>query len=246
MVATLLVGLCSRPALGDEAPPVADRAPLAELDRSYARCHNPACAGDLLDVSRLLVASRPHSYDAWWRLARAGFAAAHRAGTKKERREFGEEGYQAGLKAIEINPLGAEGFFWGASALGEHCRACNVVKVISQGLVGKLEAMFTRAVELDRTLDQGAPLMALGMYWTHLPWPLRDLGKAEGLLRQALEVAPDCRRNQARLADLLAQVDKDEEATALYRRCAVKVTGEASREDARWRGHCEGKLQELL
>ncbi|MCP4678812.1 MAG: hypothetical protein GY854_25660 [Deltaproteobacteria bacterium] len=199
-----------------------------------------------IETSRGLYAKNPKSYGAAWRFARASFFLAHRTNDKKKKSKIGYEGYEAGVQAQKLNPKGAEGFYWGACALGEYGMSAGIVRAISKGIGGKIKKMLTRAYNLDRHSSYAGPSGALGRYWYMIPWPMKDLEKSIKYLEEAVRLAPLKLRHHAHLADAYLADERTDLAMKHFKICAG---GDPDKEEyldgVEWKRYCKNKLKEL-
>ena len=220
-----------------------------KLDSIYRKRHKSGYAKKGLEMARKLVKDNPESFDAQWRLSRSAFWFAERAvarGDEKTAKDIGWEGYQAGLKAIEKNPKGVQGYYYGVASLGQYSKGIGIFKALSMDISGKYEDMCGKAIKLNKRYNMGGPLRTYGRYYYKLPWPKRDLEKSTKLLEEVTRLFPKKLRNHAYLADTYAKDDRDDLALKHYKICADGDPGKEEYSDGiLWKDYCMTKVEEL-
>jgi tetratricopeptide (TPR) repeat protein len=244
-VAALLVSaaLAAPPVRAEEAPapPPSISTRLDALARDSAKLD---IAREGFELAQKAHAASPEGFDAAWRLARAsffyGYALAER--DPKERKRVGLIGYEAGRVATRAKPDRVEGWYWGACAMGEFGQAAGIFEAIKEGVATNIKEMFERAIAIDPDYHEAAPLEALGAYYLVLPWPLKDLKKAKGLLEDAIGRAPKRVRIHAYLGDLYGALGEKAKAQRHYGTCAaLPMRLEVEVDAPKWRAHCAKK-----
>jgi hypothetical protein len=167
------------------------------------------------------VKQEPQSYAAHWKAARSHRMFAqlareqNRAGWKKLCEQHGRKALTFGKRAMELNPKGIEGNFWYGCAAGTYADGVSIVTAFTEGLADKTREGFENAYRVDRKYLGGAPMKALGRYWSVLPWPLKDREKAVTYLLEFVAIYPHDPEGQVYLAEvLLERNDGDDQKQA--------------------------------
>ncbi|MFH1812322.1 MAG: hypothetical protein ABIJ09_26535 [Pseudomonadota bacterium] len=223
----------------DLAPALQD---LDVLDReAYLNLRAEASTARVREV----LAAHPDSYDVAWRLARSTFKQAYSTSEAKQKMALGDEGYQASQRALKLRPDGVEALYWGTCAMGMYAQSAGVMRAIMDGVAGKIQDGFERAVRVDRRYNEAGPLEALGRYLYEVPWPLRDRQRALALFEEAARIAPHKLRVQAFLGDAYRALDRPTEARRAYQRCArAAIRREVEIDAPIWQAHCTRTLGE--
>lgn len=153
-----------------------------------------------------------NSYEILWRLARILWWMAEGENDKEKKKRFAWEGYQYGLKAMELEPERIEGPLWGVAALGEYSMSIGVITALAKGIEGRFRDMVEKAYKLDKRHTWGAPPRILGRFYYCLPWPKRNLAKSESYLLESLKIAPDYLRTRYYLAETYIEMGREREA----------------------------------
>jgi hypothetical protein len=120
--------------------------------------------------------------------------------------------------AVERNSDRVDYAFLAGASLGNYIRFSSV-QAIAQ--IRQVNDYFRRAVDLDPSYDDGAPLRALGTLLVQAPpWPAGVGDSEEGLelLEEAAQLFPGHPANHLYLADALVGEGRKSEGAAAYRR----------------------------
>lgn len=216
---------------------------LGELDALDREAFENARAAVAMQRARALFAANPTSYDAAWRVARAAFKQAYTSQDTALKLALGQEGYQASQRALALRPDGVEALYWGSCALGEYGQSAGILQAVMDGVAGKIQKGFERAIQIDRSYNEAGPLEALGRYWYTLPWPMRDHARALALLEEGARIAPHKLRLQAYLGDSYLALERRDDARRAYERCArAELRREIEVDAAIWQAHCTTAL----
>ena len=137
------------------------------------------------------VKSAPDSYDVLWRAARNKFWMADSSPEADKKRKYGKEGWDLAERAIAIEGNKPEGYYYAAINIGAYGEGVGVWQALRQGVEGKFIARIDKAIELDKHAEMSGPLVAKARYYHSMPWPKRDLGRAEKLYKQATAKNPE-------------------------------------------------------
>ncbi|MGQ0614837.1 MAG: hypothetical protein ACT4PV_13965 [Planctomycetaceae bacterium] len=100
------------------------------------------------------------------------------------------EGAAFGEAAARLEPARVEGHLTLGLNLTIQAIAEGGLNALMQGLPGRIRDAVDRAVAADRLHDGAGPLRLEGRFFTNVPWPLRDLARAERALLDAERIAP--------------------------------------------------------
>ncbi|MCB1324958.1 MAG: tetratricopeptide repeat protein [Spirochaetales bacterium] len=150
------------------------------------------------------------------KLAQVMFWLGEYSEAKEDRDKYFGEGVEHGKKAVELAPEAVAAHVWYASNMGSH----GLVRGIMSSLfyLGPIEKHAKKAVELDETYFEAAPLRLLGRFYHQAPgWPVGsgDAKKALGLLEKAVQVGPQFAYNHIYLAELYLSRGKKDDAKKL-------------------------------
>ncbi len=220
---------------------------LKQADELWNTRYKKGGSKKVLNFLRKLYKDNPNNFEVAWRLARAAFWVAEQSKSKDVKEKVGYEGYKAGLAAKKMNPKRVEGYHWAAACLGQYAKGVGILSALMKGLGGKFESLVKQAMKIDKTYTMAGPLRSLGRYYYSLPWPKRDLEKAEKLLSEAVRIAPKKLRNHAWLADVYLKDDRKEMAIKEYKACANgnPKQDEDYTDALLWKEYCMQKLKEL-
>ncbi|NMB76129.1 MAG: hypothetical protein GYA21_13490 [Myxococcales bacterium] len=184
-----------------DTPPAAPAAEPAAPETSEAKVARLVAEGDALyrerfrlttwreALARYQEAERldQKNFEVLWRLARQYFFLAERASDDDSKKDLGMRGYEWGQKAIAASPLRIEGHYFSGIALGQYALGISVVKALVKGIDGDYTRAIGAALKIDRSYDQGGPLIAMGRYYYNLPWPKYDGEKSIQFLKEAIQ-----------------------------------------------------------
>ncbi|MBN2359864.1 MAG: hypothetical protein JXR83_10450 [Deltaproteobacteria bacterium] len=181
---------------------------LAQAELLYQR-------GDLASMRSALAlydqaaSARPGDYEAQWKAARCHREYANKAkelqikGWKKLCAEHGKVAMAYGAKAIAIEPDRAPGHLWYGSAVGTYADGVSLLTALAEGLKDKTQRAFERAYQIDKHYNEAGPMLALGRFWSVLPWPMKDNRRALQFLREYQRHFPAKPEGQLYLVEVL-------------------------------------------
>ncbi len=201
----------------------------------------------LIKMLKEAAAKNPNSFDLQWRTARAlGIWAdqinmrntldnVRKANPKnvdailaaekdmspelgKKVSALGGEARGYAEKAISLNPNRVEGYYYNSLALSMYSLGKGVISALSEGIRPKLVEAAKKAIEKDKTYNDGSPLRIYGRYYYKVPWPYNDKTESEKILRDAFNVNPNSLRTLLYLGDTLYALGKREEAKKQWER----------------------------
>lgn len=143
-----------------------------------------------IDLCEDALKKDPNNFELSWRLARAcrwsGELAKRQALENFEDicTEAGKKGMAAADKAIQLKPDKPHGYFWYGSCVGTYKDGVGLLTAIKEGLKDKTQTNFEKAYAIDKMFEEAGPILALGRFWSVLPWPLKDNDKALEYFRE--------------------------------------------------------------
>jgi hypothetical protein len=100
-----------------------------------------------------------------------------------------EAGAGFGSAAIALDEKRPDARFYYAACIGYVAWGKGAAAALFQGLAPKVKKAIEDAVAADPNFAKGAPLRALGAFYSRAPWPVGDKDKAEALLQRAQKTA---------------------------------------------------------
>jgi hypothetical protein len=203
---------------------------LAEADTLYAKGGIENCR-ESIDLYLKALEANPASYETNWKCARAyrtygdKVKRRKREGWKKTCAEYGKKGMHYGQQAIDLEPREPEGYYYYGLNVGIYADGVSVLTAFRQGLKKKTQRSFEKAYEMDKMYDKAGPVLALGRFYSVLPWPYKDKKKALRYYREYQATKHFAHNIEAHiyLAELLLQIRGKEhktEAKALLEKAA--------------------------
>ncbi|WP_164016951.1 hypothetical protein [Pyxidicoccus trucidator] len=205
----ILLALCLLGALPAGA---ADPGLLATLDSIYEKRADPAAVKELEAELKKALDAAPDDYEVAWRKARILHWQADGARDEKLKKVLGRQTWDAGERAVKLNPERVEGNYFAATGIGAYSQAVGVMKALGEGLESKFNERLDKAIKLNPDFELGAPLLAKGRYYYELPWPKRDLGKSAALYEKVIAKHPQMLRAYLFLGETLLRDGKAEKA----------------------------------
>jgi hypothetical protein len=176
---------------------------VADLDDLYAKRAHPEALRALGALTARALREYPGWYDVEWRAARYWVWMGDIATSDDARRDAGKTAWTYGEAACHRAAGHVEAPFYTAVGIGLYAQAVGILTAIMQGLEGKFLQYIDAAIALDPRYSHGGPPLAKGRFYYLLPWPKRDLERAERYLRDALATNPEALRAHLYLSDVL-------------------------------------------
>src|SRR5512140_499720 len=185
----------------------------AKMDELFVKRGDPAADKENAAAMEQALKEFPDEFEVVWRAARyVSFQADVAQGDTKQ--ALGKRTWELGDKARALKPGDARGHYYAAIGVGTYSEGIGILNALMQGIEGKYNERLDKAIELDPDLDRAGPILLKGRYYTQLPWPKRDLGKARQLLEKVIASHPESLRAYWYLADALFADGKKKEAKA--------------------------------
>jgi hypothetical protein len=179
-----------------------------------------------LAAAEKLIRLEPNGERANFLAARAVLWLEEFGDATVEREKLAENGYRYALAALAKNDRLAEYHFIAGALLGMQMQLALVPKLSD---VKTVHEHLSRAVELDVSFEQGAPLRALGMLLIRAPaWPTGVGDPDTGIeqLERAARLFPSFPANPIYLAEGYLALDRRADAVAALSRARVLLAKE--------------------
>ncbi|MFH1810272.1 MAG: hypothetical protein ABIJ09_16120 [Pseudomonadota bacterium] len=176
------------------------------------------------------VQTDPKDYEVLWRAAKAHrqFADVSKEqeakGWKERSAKHGKIAMQLGQRAIDVEPKRVEGHFWFGCAVGTYADGVSIITALREGLKDKTQNAFEKSYAIDKQYNEAGPVLALGRFWSALPWPLKDNKKALTYLFEFQKYYPNNAEGQLYLGEVLADeggADNKAKARAVLEKAAA-------------------------
>ncbi|MCK4309232.1 MAG: hypothetical protein KAW42_04565 [Candidatus Atribacteria bacterium] len=194
--------------------------PLVEADALFDR-------GDVDSILESIplyikaVETYPNSYEANWKCARAHREYANLnleqelEGWKDICKKYGKDGMGYGEKAKELEPDKIEGHYYYGLCVASYSDGVSILKALKEGLKGSTQKAFYTAYEIDKTFEDGGPMLCIARFWHQLPFPLKNKRRAQKYFEEHHEYFPDDPQGLVYFAELLIDRRKKGEAKPL-------------------------------
>jgi tetratricopeptide (TPR) repeat protein len=143
------------------------------------------------ELASKAASAAPADYAANWKAAMAfrkyadEVVKSEAQGWKDLARPAAKDGMKYGEIAQKLNPSGIEGWYWYGLCVGSYSDCVSILTALGEGLKGKTQKSFETSYSIDKTYDNGGPILSLGRFWQVLPGIAgRDLKKAESLFNE--------------------------------------------------------------
>lgn len=143
-----------------------------------------------IDLCEKALQKDPDNFEVLWRYARAcrwNGELAKRAALENVEdicTKSGKKGMEVADKAIKLQPDKPNGYFWYGSCVGTYKDGVGLLSAIKEGLKDQTQSNFEKAYAIDKMYEEAGPILALGRFWSVLPWPLKDNDKALEYFRE--------------------------------------------------------------
>lgn len=210
IVCCLAVAVSCFAAYPDGGGSVVDVSELEEICSPGGMENSKKC----ITYCKALLEKEPDSFEALWKASRAcnryGKAAKEKKvdGWEDICRRYGEKGMAFAQQAIDLKPDRPEGYFFYGINIGIYADGVSWFTAMRRGLKDKTQKTFEKVYEIDKMFYQGEAIVALGRFWSVLPWPYRDRERALRYFREYQETPyfKDDYAARLYLAELLLQI----------------------------------------
>lgn len=151
---------------------------------------------------RALAAQESPAYETAWKASMWAYYVWQKATPKSQLAEVAKLGIRFGKQATELNPNGAEGWFWYGAAVGIYGLSKGPLE--SLHLVPEVEKSFIKSRKLDAKYYAGAADRNLARLYMMLPGAPISIGndaRAKAILDASLVAYPDFPLTYIYLAD---------------------------------------------
>jgi tetratricopeptide (TPR) repeat protein len=187
-----------------------------QVEALWRRRDDPAAMSQAKVLLDGALARAPDDYGLLWRATAWHFWSSDDPSLPTATRaQFGKAGWDLAERAVARNPGHVAGHFWAALTMGNYALGLGIMRAIGQGIEGKFRERIGAAERLDPRYANGGIQNAWGGYYLTLPWPKRDLAKAEAYFKKALVINPHNLRTRVYLAELRRRQDRLPEARQL-------------------------------
>lgn len=180
-----------------------------------------------LDISLKAVQQQPQSYEANWIVAKAYRLTgdlskkANVANWKAICKDYGKKGMTYAEKAVAIDPSKVDGHFWYACSVGTYSDGVSILTALKEGLKDKTQVGFETSYKMDKMYNDAGPVLALGRFWSVLPWPLKDKKKAVTYLEEFQKYFPGKPEGQVYLGAAYLDVKEQDKAKVVLTKAAA-------------------------
>ncbi|MFW6011217.1 MAG: hypothetical protein ACOC8Q_01780 [Desulfosalsimonas sp.] len=205
---------------------------------------------EMIGIYEKLLKDYPDNFESNWKIARGCRFYADLAKRLEAENwedicaEYGKKGMEHAKKAIELEPERPEGYYYFGLCAGSYSDGVGLFTALREGLKNKTKDNLEKAYEIDKTIADGGPMIALGRFWQVVPWPYTDKEKALKYYREYQETKffekPDSVNARVWMAELL--IDKggsQSEARKLLEK-AIELT-----DDPYWEKEANRLLEEI-
>lgn len=228
-------------------PPADPAALLKKSDTLWETRHDSGKTLRSVIAAEKALEAGADEFEVRWRIARGCFWLAERSSSAKEKVTYGERGWREGQKAADLRPERVEGWYWGVISLGQYSEGIGIAKAFFQGVAPKFEKMNNKAMELDKSYGYAGPPRALGRYWHQVPWPKKNLGQAETLMKESIRLYPGKCRSHFYLAEIYLEQGKRELARESLDTCiALDPRREEFPDGVIFRAECQRLMKETF
>ncbi len=180
-----------------------------------------------LDISLKVVQQQPKSFEANWVVAKAyrmtgdESKRANVPNWKALCKDYGKKGMTYAEKAVAIDPNKVDGHFWYACSVGTYSDGVSILTALKEGLKDKTQTGLETSYKMDKMYNDAGPVLALGRFWSVLPWPLKDKKKAVTYLEEFQKYFPNKPEGQVYLGAAYLDVKEKDKARAVLTKAAA-------------------------
>jgi len=235
------------------APPAASAEnsdPLAQVDELYRHRDDPRSTDKADALLAQLLAQRPGDFEVLWRASRAAFWKSDGMPEKTaERAKVAKEAWQLAEKAIKAQPQRIEGHYYAGLSVGSYAIGVGIFRGLREGLEPKFQRHLDAAIKTNLEFENRGALLARARAYAVMPWPKRDLPKAEVMMTQIVERHPVNLRAWLFLAELQLKRENPTQARASLEK-VLKGSEEYDPPEARrvkgWAGAVKSQIDKEL
>ena len=227
------------------APPAPGvEALLRQVDAAWAERDRPERLEEARAALAEAAAAGPGEYEVLWREARLhAWLSDDPVLGRDERSRIGKRGWEVAERAVAADPRRVEGHLFAALTMGNYALNLGIFRALREGIEGRFKERLSRAEAIDPGYLAGTIPVAWGRFWYELPWPKRDLRRAEESLRKALRMNPASARARVYLSELYVREGKRDAARNTLRDA---LAAEPGKYDAPEERRMQARAREIL
>lgn len=185
---------------------------VARMDERWEARASGEAVRELVDIGQRALEIEPRSFEVTWRIARAHWWLANTQENRTLKKALAVKGIEWAERAIEIEPRRVEGHYVHGISIGEYATCVGIGRAILDDVGGKFEDSMHKSYELDRDIDNGGPMIALGRYYYVMPWPIRDYPASRRLLEELKDRHPNALLGRVFLAETYYEIGERDSA----------------------------------
>jgi hypothetical protein len=164
---------------------------IARMDDLWRKRESSEAVRELMEAGTRALESDPRDFETLWRVARAHWWLANTQQNRSFKKALAVKAMELAESAMQVDGTRGEGHYIYAIAIGEYAMCIGISRAVMENVADKVERAMLKAYEIDRDIDDGAPITALGRYYYMLPWPMRDLEKSKRYLEEVKQRHPN-------------------------------------------------------
>lgn len=170
-----------------------------EINKQFQEAKTLKDFENLSKTIQQFLDENPEQIEMLWQLARTHFHIAKHTESKEIKINNYTQCIQRTDQAIELKPNSAISYFFQAICIGmrENSKDWWEKSDIREDFRQKIN----KALELDRTIENGGPNRALGYFYMRLPLFWKDLNKSISNFQEAIKLSPGFAENHLGLAE---------------------------------------------
>lgn len=218
---------------------------VARYDDLYQERDKGPALKEMYTLVKAEIEAHPEGYEGWWRRAELDcWQANGMADGTDLKKNVGKQCWDAGEKAVSINPDDVKGQYWAVVGMGLYSEGLGILSALSQGIEGKFKNRASLAIKLDKDYVDGGPTTVYGRFFWKLPWPKRDLPQSHELLDSTIKAHPHNLRTKLFMADTLDSQGNHDGAKALIKEILDAPLGVDKPDDRRNKKQAEQWLKD--
>ena len=160
----------------------------------------------------------PRHMDIYWKLSEITFKNAETVSSLKDSIKLYEKSLNYARKAVKLNPNCVESHFWVGCSSARLAEMLSVIRAAS--IIGESihELQLAVSIDPDHRLATTSNAILAAIY-SQMPWPRRDLDKAEKFATMAVTKDPNLTLASLHLANVYARQKKYRKALQEITRC---------------------------
>ncbi|MCX7942578.1 MAG: tetratricopeptide repeat protein, partial [Dictyoglomaceae bacterium] len=133
----------------------------------------------------------------------------------REKEKYYEKARSYAEKALQIDPNNGRAWYIAGASIGRLAQYKGIIQ--SLFMLGDFDKYIGKAIEiLNDPLYKGFALLAMGMRYRDVPWPLYNYDKAEKYMKEALKYVPNYPNIYLELGYLYLKINKKDLAKEMF------------------------------